>query len=103
MQNQTLKPKLYILNTRFTGVNYQLLPKYILKQLRQMERTFPQECRNLEWDVYSNCNRWILTFWDNGHTNTKFLVNHIIPCIDNNGYREEISRKPKVIIYINKL
>lgn len=102
MQNLSHKPKLYILNGCFTGINYQLLPKYILKQLRQVERTFPQETRKLEWDVYSNCQRWILTFWDKGHTSTKFLVNHILPCIDNNGYQEEIYKHPKVIIFINK-
>lgn len=103
MQNTTSKPKLYILNQGFLGKDNRLLPKYIIKQLRQIERTFPSECRKLEWDIYSNHNRWILTFWDNGHNSTRFLVNQIIPCLDNDGYQEEISRKPKVTIYINKL
>lgn len=99
MQTKFNKPKLYILDSGFTGTsNYQLLPNYLLKQLRQIERVFHQESRKLEWDLYSNKQRWIITFWDMGHTNTKFLVNHILPFIENNGFREEISKHPKITI-----
>lgn len=101
MQNLN-KPKLYILNKGFQGASYQLLPKYILKQLRNLERNFTSECRKLEWDLTYNKFKWIITIWDNGHNNSKFLINHILPSIENDGFKEESSRKPKIIIYINK-
>lgn len=94
--------KLYILQSGFTGKNLKLIPKYLLKELRTLERTFPSESRKLEWDLYSNCTRWILTLWDNGHSTNKFMVNHILPIIDHVSWKEDTSRVPKIILYINK-
>ena len=99
---QTKQQKLYILNTNFSGRNYRMCPKHIMKQLRTVERTFPSEARKLEWDFYSHLNQWVLIFWDNGHGTAKFLINHVLPCIEHFNYKEEQSRHPKVVIFINK-